>query len=112
METILSNYPSVFVDSKGKFDGELHLYTKQDVTSHKRAPREISLSMKDNFIAEEKNFQEQGIREKVIENKPSSKNGIRLCIDSRPLNIALNRSKYPFPTVDHLLTEIGNVKQS
>ena len=46
----------------------------------------------------------------AILNKPSAKNGIRLCIYSRPLNTALKRSKYPIRTVDHLLTEISNAK--
>ena len=46
----------------------------------------------------------------TIVNKPSAKNGLRLCIDSRPLNTALKRSEYPIPTVDQLLTEIGNAK--
>jgi len=46
----------------------------------------------------------------TIVTKPSAKNGIRLCIDSRPLNTALKRSEYPIPTVDHLLTEITNAK--
>jgi len=104
-----------------KFEGELHLYTKQDVTPHKTPPRETPLSVKNNFIAELKDLQDQGILEKVTEptewvsaptivNKPSAKNGIRLCIDSRPLNTALKRSEYPIPTVDHLLTEIVNAK--
>ena len=121
MATILTNYPDVFDDSVGKLEGELHLYTKQDVTPSKAAPREIPLSVKNKFIAEVKDLQEQGIIEKVIEptdwvstptivNKPSAKNGIRLCIDSRPLNTALKRSEYPIPTVDHLLTEINNAK--
>ena len=46
----------------------------------------------------------------TVVNKPSAKNGIRLCIDSRPLNTVLKRSEYPIPSVDHLLTEIGNAK--
>ena len=39
MATILSKYPDVFDDSVGKLEGELHLYTKQDVTPSKAAPR-------------------------------------------------------------------------
>ena len=46
----------------------------------------------------------------TIVTKPSAKNGIRLCIDFRPLNTALKRSEYPIPTVDQLLTEINNAK--
>ena len=52
----------------------------------KSAPREIPRSVKNNFIAEVKDLQQQGIIEKVIEptewvsaptnvNKPSAKNG-------------------------------------
>ena len=43
LETILTNYPQVFDDSIGKFEGELHLHTSNDVTPHKTAPREIPL---------------------------------------------------------------------
>ena len=89
MATILTNYPDVFDDSVGKLEGELHLYTKQDVTPSKAAPREISLSVKNKSIAEVKDLQEQGIIEKVtgptdwvstpaIVNKPYAKNGKRL----------------------------------
>ena len=121
LEAILTNYPQVFDDSIGKFEGELHLHTSNDVTPHKTAPREIPLSVRNNFIAEVKDLQQQGIIEKVTEptewvsaptivNKPSAKNGIRLCIDSRPMNTALKRSEYPIPTVDLLLTDISNAK--
>ena len=118
MDSILANYSDAFDDSIRKLKGTLHLYTRDDVPPHKTAPREIPLSVKDNFIAEVK---EQGILEKVTEpsawvsaptivNKPSTKNGIRLCIDSRPLNTALKRSEYPIPTIETLLTQIGKAK--
>ena len=120
MDSILTNYSDVFDDSIGKLVGTLHLYTRDDVPLYKTAPREIPLSVKDNFIAEVKDLQEQGILEKVTEpsawvsaptivNKPA-KNGIRLCIDSRPLNTALKRSEYPIPFIETLLTQIGKAK--
>ena len=40
LETILTNYPQVFDDSIGKFEGELHLHTSNDVIPHKTAPIE------------------------------------------------------------------------
>ena len=114
-----SNYLRIFYDSVGKFESTVHLYKKDDVTPSKRAPREIPLHVKNNLIAEVQDLQQQGILEKVTEptewvsapaivNKPSAKNGTRLCIDSRPLNTALKRSECPILTVDHLLTEISN----
>ena len=122
MDTILANYSDVLDDSIGKLEGPLHLYTRDDGPPHKTAPREIPLSVKNNFIAEVKDLQEQGILEKVtdpsawvsaptIVNKPSDKNGMRLCIDSRPLNTALKRSEYPpIPTIETLLTQISSDK--
>ena len=65
MATISTSYPDVFDDSVEKLEGELHLYMKQDVTPSKAAPREITLSVKNKFIAEVKDLQEQGIIEKV-----------------------------------------------
>ena len=76
---------------------------------------------KTNLLLKSKIFKNKSLLKKVTEptdwvsaptivNKPSAKNGIRLCIDSRPLNTALKRSEYPIPTVDHLLTEISNAK--
>ena len=53
-----------FDDSVGKLEGELHLYTKEDVSLSKAAPREIPLCVKNEFIAEVKDLQEQGIIEK------------------------------------------------
>ena len=121
MDTIMANYSDVFDDSIGKLEGPLHLFTRDDVPPHKTAPREIPLSVKNNFIAEVKDLQDQGILEKVTEpsawvsaptivNKPSAKNGIRLCIDSRPLNTALKPSEYPIPTIETLLTQISKAK--
>ena len=119
------DYPQVFGESIGKFDGELHLYPSNNVIPHKRALREIPLCvLKNNFVAEVKDLQQQGTLEKVTEPtewvsaptvvncKLSAKNGIRLCIGSRPLNIALKRYEYPNSAVDHLLTEIGNANLS
>ena len=115
------HYPQVFGESIGTFDSELHLYTSNNVIPHKSALREIPLCvLKNSFVAEVKDLQQQGSLEKVTEPtewvsaptavncKPSAKNGNKLCIGSRPLNIALKRYEYPDSAVDHLLTEIGN----
>ena len=55
----------MFDNSIGKREGELHLYAKQHVTPTKAAPMEIPLSVKNDYNAENKEFQEKGIIEKV-----------------------------------------------
>jgi len=108
METISSNYSDVFDDSIGKLEGELHLYTRGDVPPHKTVPGEVPL--REKSILEKVTEPSEWVRAATIVNKPSAKNGIRLCIDSRPLNTALKCSEYLIPPVDNLLTGIGNAK--
>ena len=48
MATILSKYPDVFDDSVGKLEGELHLYTKQDILHRKQLPGRSSCLSKTN----------------------------------------------------------------
>ena len=59
METILTNYPKIFDDSLGKVESTLHLYTKDDVTPHKKGYGEIPLYVKNNLIAEVQDLQQQ-----------------------------------------------------
>ena len=62
------DYPQVFGDSIGKFDGELHLYPSNNVIPHKRALREIPVCvLKNNFVSEVKDLQQQGTPEKGTE---------------------------------------------
>ena len=65
LQTIRCKYPEVFENCVGKLDGELHLYTKQDVTPTKAAPREIPLSVKNKFIAEVKDLQNKALLKKL-----------------------------------------------
>ena len=67
METILTNYPKIFDDSVGTFESTLHLYTRDDVTPHKTAPREIPRFVKNNLIAEVQDLQQQVILEEMTE---------------------------------------------
>ena len=63
METILINYADVSDVSIGKLEGGLHLYTRDDISPLKTAPREITLSVKSNFIAKVRDLQEQSMLE-------------------------------------------------
>ena len=95
-----------FDDSVGKLEGELHLYTKEDVSLSKAAPREIPCVSKTNLLLKSKIFKNKALLKKVTEptdwvsattivNKPSAKNAIRLCIYSRPLNMSILPEKQP-----------------
>ena len=106
----MENYGDVF-EGVGRFTQELHLTLRDDAVAHKAATREIPLSLKESLIAEVQDLLHQGIIEKVSEptdlvnapmivRKPTAKHGIRLCIDSRPMNKALKRAEYQIPTID------------
>ena len=62
------DYLQVFGDNIGKFDGELHLYPRNNVIPHKTALREIPVCvLKNNFVAEVKDLQQQSTHEEVAE---------------------------------------------
>lgn len=63
MANILSKYPDVFDNSVGKLEGELHLYTKQNVTPSKAAPRKTPLSVK-NSLPKSKIFKNKALSKK------------------------------------------------
>ena len=62
------DYLQVFGDSIGKFDGEFHLYPSNNVIPHKTPLREIPVCvLKNNFVAEVKDLQQQSTHEEVAE---------------------------------------------
>ena len=81
----------------------MHLNTRDDITPHKTAPREIPLPVKCNFIGEVQDLQQQGTLKKVTEPTEWVSALIVTKPSARPLNTALKCSEYSISTPDHLL---------
>ena len=82
-------------------------------------PRRLPIGVRDKVAAELQKMEAAGIITPVTEasswvsallvvSKPDGR--IRLCIDPKPLNKALQRARYPMPTIDDVLPQLTGAK--
>ena len=123
-QDILSHYSSCF-EGIGCFPGELykfHLKPEQKPARH--APRKVPIHLEDAFKEEIKSLEELGILEEVKEHWVNSyvivekdsgnhhapnhtiKRKLRICLDPRDLNEALEREPYHTHSVDEITAKL------
>ena len=121
-QEILSHYSGCF-EGIGQFPGELYkFYLKPEHKPARHAPRKVPIHLEDAFKEEIKSSVELGILEEVTEHtdwvnsyvimeKDSSnhhapnhtiKRKLRICLDPRDLNEALEREPYHTCSVDEI----------
>jgi len=103
----------------GKLEGKLHLVVDPSVPPVRVPLRKLPVPIKEKVRAELLSMVESGIIEPV--NEPSewisalvvvakANGGIRLCVDTKPLNKALKRNHYLMPTLEDILPELQDAK--
>ena len=117
-EFLLAEYPKVF-EGIGCMPGTYHLTIDSAVVPVVHPPRKVPLSMKEKVEAELKRLTELEIIEPVskptqwvssLVTAPKPNGDIRICIDPKDLNGALQRSHYPIPTMDDILPKLNKAK--
>ena len=113
---LLQNYANLFEGIGRLKNAEVTLHIDERVPPIAQATRRIPFHMRKAVAKELMNQEEQGIIEKVEGPTPwvsplviiPKKNGeIRLCIDMRRANKAINRERHPSPTVDDLVHNLN-----
>ena len=104
----------------GKLKGyQLKLHVKDDATPVVQPLRRPPFSLRDKIEKKLDQLESMDIIEKV--NSPSSRvspvvvvskpNGeVRLCVDMRQANCAVERERYPIPTIDEVLQDMNRSK--
>jgi len=103
----------------GKLEGKLHLVVDPSVPPVRVPLRKIPVPIKERVRKELQVMVANGIIEPV--NEPSewisalvvvakANGGIRICVDTKPLNRALKRNHYLMPTVEDILPELQEAK--
>ncbi len=120
-DMLVQNYPKL-VEGIGKLKNEeVTLHIDECVPPVAHATRRIPFHMRKAVAKELINLEEQGIIEKVEGPTPwvsplviiPKKNGeVRLCIDMRRANKAINHRRHPSPTVDDLVHNLNGAKFS
>ena len=118
MDDILAEYGDLF-EGLGEMPGEVHLDVDETVPPVQMPLRRLPIPIKDKVEQELNKMCTDGIIERVngpskwlsallVVSKPSGK--IRICIDPKPLNRALQRRRYRMPTIDDVLPLLTKAK--
>ena len=117
-ESPLEQYTQVF-EGIGCMPGNYHLTIDSSVKPVVHPPRKIPLSIKGKVVSELQRLTELEIIEPVSKptqwvscmvTAPKSTGDMRICIDPKDLNSALQRSHFPIPTMDDILPRLNKAK--
>ena len=112
-QDLIKQYPECF-NGIGKFQGEYHITVDPSVPPVIHPPRRVPVSLKDDIKSELDDMVKNGIITKLEEGEPTpwvnslvyrrKQNGrLRLCLDPKDLNAAIQREHHVTPTLEEIL---------
>lgn len=116
---VLEKYPDVFEDTIGQLPGIAHFKVDKSIAPTISPLHNVPISLRPELKAKLEQMCEQEIIEQV--DQPTEwvsnivitkkKNGqLRICLDPRPLNEALQRERYQLPVLNDVLPELAKAK--
>ena len=118
-ENILQRYPKVFSETVGQLEEKYRIKVDSTVNPVQHAPRRVPVALRDRLKSELDKMVEQEIihpvttptswvSSLVVVAKPNGK--LRLCLDPKDLNKAIQREHYPLPTIEDVATRLRGAK--
>ena len=115
-QDLIAQYPECF-NGIGKFQGEYHITLDPSVPPVVHPPRRVPISLRDDIKNELDDMVKNGIITKIEEGEPTSwvnslvyrrkQNGrLRLCLDPKDLNAAIQREHHVTPTLEEILPKL------
>lgn len=116
LDDIVNKYPSVF-NGLGKYPTEHHITLKKDFVPHVQPLRRIPHILRDRLKSKLNELEKQGVICKV--DKPTewvnalvivekTNSDLRLCLDPKYLNKAIQREYFSIPTADEIAATLCN----
>jgi len=116
---IIEKYPEVFHEGVGKLEGEYHIRLNEDAKPVQHTPRRVPVALRDRLKETLDNLVQQNIITPITKPTPwinsmvvvPKKNGtLRICLDPKDLNHAIQREHYQLPTIDDIATRLHGAK--
>ena len=118
-EELQERFPSVFADKTGTLAGEHHIRINEHIQPVQHVPRRLPVATREKVQRKLDELEKDGIVEKVTEPtpwissmvtvvKPNGK--LRICLDPKDLNRAVQREKYQLPTIEDVATRLTGAK--
>lgn len=118
-EEWLKKFPEVFGEGVGKLAGEHHIKVVKTVESVQHAPRRVPVALRSKVKGALEDLEKQDIVAPVtcptawissMVTVPKKNGDIRICLDPRDLNRAVQRENYPLPTIEDIATRLHGAR--
>lgn len=116
---VFKRYADLFDGTLGLLEGDVHLETDPSIPPVQMPLRRLPVAMRDRVEKELRQMVDDGVIAPVTRPTPwvsallvvaKQDGGIRICMDPKFLNKALQRSVYYMPTIDDVLPKLNNAK--
>ena len=118
-QEIRTEYADVF-EGLGRFEGEQRIKIRADAQPIIHAPRRVPVALREKIKAELKKMEQLDVIEKVTEPRQwvssmvavwkPEKQKIRICMDPKDLNNAIEREHYPMRTIEEVMARMPGAK--
>ena len=118
-ERLLNQFPDVFAEEVGQLDGEYHIKIDPAVSPVQHPPHRVPVAVREKLKSELERMTAQNVIAPVTTPTPwvsslvvvPKKDGkLRLCLDPKDLNQAIQREHYPLPTIEDVATRLHGAK--
>ena len=118
-DELIRLHPQVFSDGVGCLEGEYHIRVDPQQSPVQHPPRKVPVALRDRLKASLDDLEKQDIVAPVTEPTPwvssivvvPKKDGkLRLCLDPKDLNKAIQREHYPLPTIEEVAPRLHGAK--
>ena len=118
-EQLIEKYPQVFGEGVGRLEGEYHIRLDTQIDPVQHAPRRVPVALRDRLKETLEELIQQDILAPVTQPTewissmvivPKKDGKLRICLDPKDLNRAIQREHYPLPTTDEIATRLHGAK--
>ena len=118
-EQLIRKYPHVFADGVDLLEGEYHICLDPQAEPVQHAPRRVPVALRDRLQETLDDLVRQEVLAPVTQPTawvnsmvvvPKKDGKIRICLDPKDLNMAIQREHYPLPTIEEIATRLHGAK--
>ena len=118
-EQLIKKYPGVFSDGVGLLEGEYHIRLDSQVTPVQHAPRRVPVAYRESLQKSLDDLVGEDVLAPVTSPTkwvnsmvavPKLDGRMRICLDPKDLNEAVQREHYQIPTIEEVATRLHGAK--
>ena len=119
LQQLVREFPGVFKQGVGRLAGEYHIRLKDNINPVQHVPRRVPVALREQLKKTLHNMVKEHIITPVTDPTPwissmvvvRKRNGaLRICLDPKELNTAIQRENYPLPTIEDVATRLYGAK--